>query len=72
MIYRANSFTKISVVGCGFFASQCDKQPCKLLQEKAVMLEQIKALFKFQPVLIEHSSHEQDRHFQTHFQNGQT
>jgi hypothetical protein len=33
------------------------------------MLKQIKLLLKFQPVLIEHSSHEKDKHFQTHFQN---
>jgi hypothetical protein len=72
MIYRANNFTKISVVGCGFFAWQCDKQPYRLLPEKALMLEQIEVLLKFQPVLIEHSYHEQDKHFQRHFQNGQT
>jgi len=62
MIYRANIFTKISVVGCGFFAWQCDKQPCRLRLEKDLMLEQMKVLSKFQPVLIEHSSHEQDKH----------
>jgi len=33
------------------------------------MLEQMKVLSKFQPVLIVHSSHEQDKHFQTHFLN---